>query len=85
MIFTAAEISFTLGLIPAVFINADGGATYPPASVTSETPKARPGDFILAHGPPESGTAPGPSAATLPCWKRNTLRLDRGENPCDVR
>jgi peptidoglycan/xylan/chitin deacetylase (PgdA/CDA1 family) len=61
----AAEITLALGSIPAGFsINADGGATYPPASVASETAKARPGDIILAHGNhPGAGTASGLSAA----------------------
>ncbi|MGO4238312.1 polysaccharide deacetylase family protein [Pseudarthrobacter sp. YAF2] len=57
----AADIVKALGMTPTGFsINADGGATYPAATVASETIKARSGDIIICHGNhPGSGTAEG--------------------------
>lgn len=57
----AANIVKALGMTPTGFsINADGGATYPAATVASETSKARSGDIIICHGNhPGSGTAEG--------------------------
>ncbi|MEW1808150.1 polysaccharide deacetylase family protein [Pseudarthrobacter sp. NPDC080039] len=57
----AATIVSSLGVSAVGFsINADGGATYPAATVTTETAKAKPGDIILCHGNHSGGgTADG--------------------------
>jgi peptidoglycan/xylan/chitin deacetylase (PgdA/CDA1 family) len=61
----AVQIIGALGLTPAGFsINADGGATYPAATVAREAAKARPGDIIICHGNhPRGGTAEGMARA----------------------
>jgi peptidoglycan/xylan/chitin deacetylase (PgdA/CDA1 family) len=61
----AAGICRALNLVPVNFtVNADGGATYPAATVTSELLSARPGSIIIAHANrPESGTGAGLAAA----------------------
>ncbi|HEY8701377.1 MAG TPA: polysaccharide deacetylase family protein [Arthrobacter sp.] len=61
----AVDIVGVLGLTPTGFsINADGGATYPAATVTREAAKARDGDIIICHGNrPGSGTAEGMARA----------------------
>ena len=57
----ACDIVTSLGLVPTGFsINADGGATYPAATVAKEASVARPGDIVICHGNhPGSGTAEG--------------------------
>jgi peptidoglycan/xylan/chitin deacetylase (PgdA/CDA1 family) len=57
----AAQIVGVLGLAPIGFsINADGGATFPAATVAREAAKARPSDIIICHGNhPRGGTAEG--------------------------
>ncbi|MFS0718934.1 polysaccharide deacetylase family protein [Arthrobacter sp. 1P04PC] len=61
----AADIVTALGLTPAGFsVNADGGATYPVATVAREAGKAGPGDVIICHGNhPGTGTAEGMARA----------------------
>ncbi|MDQ0118680.1 peptidoglycan/xylan/chitin deacetylase (PgdA/CDA1 family) [Pseudarthrobacter defluvii] len=61
----AADIVNSLGITPAGFsINADGGATFPPDTVTREAAKATPGDIIICHGNhPGRGTAQGLAVA----------------------
>jgi peptidoglycan/xylan/chitin deacetylase (PgdA/CDA1 family) len=61
----AADLVGAMGLTPAGFsINADGGATYPVATVAREAAKARPGEIIICHGNhPGSGTAEGMARA----------------------
>lgn len=61
----AAQIVGRLGHTPTGFsINADGGATYPAATVAREATKARPGDIIICHGNrPRGGTAQGMAQA----------------------
>lgn len=61
----AAKIVAYLGLTPTGFsINADGGATYPAATVAREAAKARDGDIIICHGNrPGAGTAEGMARA----------------------
>lgn len=54
-------------------INGDGGASYPAATVYSETIKARPGDIVISHmNHPGGGTAPG-YARAIPAMKARGL------------
>lgn len=61
----AADIVRRLDVVPTGFsINADGGATYPAATVAREAAKARPGDIIICHGNhPGAGSAEGMALA----------------------
>ncbi|WP_311381089.1 polysaccharide deacetylase family protein [Arthrobacter sp. ISL-85] len=61
----AIQIVSALGVTPVAFsINADGGATYPAATVAREAAKAGPGDIIICHGNhPHGGTAQGMAQA----------------------
>ena len=57
----AAAMTRRLGILPVNFsINADAGATLPPAAVASALSAAGPGDIVIAHfNKPGSGTAAG--------------------------
>lgn len=57
----SAAMSRRLGMLPVNFsINADAGATLPPAAVASALATAGPGDIVIAHfNRPGSGTAAG--------------------------
>ncbi|TAP43794.1 polysaccharide deacetylase family protein [Arthrobacter sp. S39] len=57
----AAAMTRRLGMLPVNFsINADAGATLPPAAVASALSAAGPGDIVIAHfNKPGSGTAAG--------------------------
>jgi peptidoglycan/xylan/chitin deacetylase (PgdA/CDA1 family) len=70
----AAQICRALGLVPVNFnVNADGGATYPAATVTAEILSARPGSIIIAHAnQPRSGTGAGVAAALPQMLGRGT-------------
>ncbi|MEW1808427.1 polysaccharide deacetylase family protein [Pseudarthrobacter sp. NPDC080039] len=61
----AVQIVNALQITPVAFsVNADGGATYPAATVAREAAKARPGDIIICHGNhPRGGTAQGMAQA----------------------
>ncbi|MFN8227443.1 MAG: polysaccharide deacetylase family protein [Mycobacterium sp.] len=61
----AVQIVRGLGLTPLGFtVNADNGATAPPAAVRSATGRALPGSVVIAHlNHPRSGTAAGLGAA----------------------
>lgn len=70
----ATQIIGALGLTPTGFsINADGGATYPAATVAREAAKARTGDIIICHGNhPGAGTAEGMARALDSLTTRGT-------------
>jgi peptidoglycan/xylan/chitin deacetylase (PgdA/CDA1 family) len=57
----AAAMTRRLGILPVNFsINADAGATLPPAAVAAALSAAGPGDIVIAHfNRPGSGTAAG--------------------------
>lgn len=57
----AAEMARRLGIVPVNFtINADAGATLPPAGVAASLAGTGPGDIVIAHfNKPGSGTAAG--------------------------
>ncbi|MEW9873051.1 polysaccharide deacetylase family protein [Arthrobacter sp. HS15c] len=57
----AAGMTRRLGMLPVNFsINADAGATLPPAAVASALSATGPGDIVIAHfNKPGSGTAAG--------------------------
>lgn len=61
----AVQVVNALQITPVAFsVNADGGATYPAATVAREASKARPGDIIICHGNhPRGGTAQGMAQA----------------------
>lgn len=57
----ATQICHALDVVPAGFsVNADGGATFPAATVADIVGRAQPGDVIICHGnQPRSGTGAG--------------------------
>ena len=79
----AAGICRALGLVPVNFtVNADGGATYPAPTVTSELLSARPGSIIIAHANrPESGTGAGLTAALPRMAGQGTTFIRLSEAP----
>jgi peptidoglycan/xylan/chitin deacetylase (PgdA/CDA1 family) len=79
----AAGICRALGLVPVNFtVNADGGATYPAATVMNELLSARPGSITIAHANrPESGTAAGLSAALPRMIAQGTTFIRLSEAP----
>ena len=72
----SVEIANDLGLVPAgLSINADGGATLPPAAVEAELRRARPGDIVISHlNQPEAGTGRG-YAAAVPAMVSEGIRF----------
>ena len=57
----ATQICHALDVVPVGFsVNADGGATFPAATVADIVGRAQPGDVIICHGnQPRSGTGAG--------------------------
>jgi peptidoglycan/xylan/chitin deacetylase (PgdA/CDA1 family) len=79
----AAGICRALGLVPVNFtVNADGGATYPAATVASELLYARPGSIVIAHANrPESGTGAGLATALPRMAEQGTAFVRLSEAP----
>nr|NLI51528.1 polysaccharide deacetylase family protein [Propionibacterium sp.] len=70
----AVEIVRALGELPIGFdVNADGGATYPAATVAAETAKATPGSIVIGHlNAPQGATFEGLRTA-LPALRERGL------------